>query len=557
MNELTLNWFINDSGIKNLSCIASRDHLNNSIKSVNVLDNIDVIHWMSENELVLTTGFCFKDDKQLQIKLIHDLKKVNCSALCIKVNRFFDEVPASMIEEAEKVGLPVIEIPYYCRFSEISRLIYTKLCNLETFNKEYRLNTIERLSECYFNNGSVEQMIAILATAIDKCVVICNVQLNVVAYVFPDGVVRTDRKTGERGVRLASSNLLTSTDIIDKHSVEFIINSTNLSFRGFKLPKNLGVLFVECDKDNRIPSLAKEITVHSINLITLAIERNKNVLKSSGTHFGLLFDFFMDGKEKNDEEIKLLCDMYGFDYNRKRVCITVKLSDKLERSHPRIMQRVSDEINEFMIESGHRYFICSNGKFVCCFVYYNPVLKNIMAVMDSLKIAESICDNLKRNFSPEITKASDRKPFIIGIGRCHIRLSTIREAFIDSMRAIHLNEILENEECVSSYFQQLPLHVMSLMSNDELRKIYRDSVKILVDYDEENNSNLIETLRTYFQCKFNGAETAKKLFLHRNTLAHRLEKIKSLLNMDLSNADELFSLYNGICAMDLLHSKNY
>ncbi len=557
MSELTLNWFVNDSGIKNLSCIASHNKLDNKIKSVNVLDNIDVVHWMSENELILTTGFCFKDDEQLQIQLIDDLSKMNCAALCIKINRFFDEVPRSMIDEAEKVGLPIIEIPYYCRFSEISKLIYTKLHTLEISRTEHRLQTVERLSECYLNNGSVEQMLAILAGAVQKCVVICNAQLNVISYVFPDGIVRTDSKGSENAVRLASGNTLDSSGVPDKRSVEFIVNSTNLSFRGFKLPKNYGVLFVECDKDDRIPAAVKEITVHAINFISLAIEKNKAALKSSGSHFGLLFDFFMDGDNKNDEEIKLLCDMYGFDYSRKRVCITVKLSEKLESSQPRMVQRVSDAINEFMVENGHSHFVCSNGKFVCCFVFFDSQLKNIMAVMESVKIAEAICAELKTEFSAKLSRINEKKPFIIGIGRCHIRLSTIREAFIDSMRAIHMNETLESEECVSSYFQQLPLHVMSEMSNDALRKIYRDSVKILVDYDEKNNSYLIETLRTYFRCKFNGAETAKKLFLHRNTLSHRLEKIKSLLHMDLNNADELFSLYNGICAMDLLHSKKY
>ena len=45
---------------------------------------------------------------------------------------------------------------------------------------------------------------------------------------------------------------------------------------------------------------------------------------------------------------------------------------------------------------------------------------------------------------------------------------------------------------------------------------------------------------------------AEKLFIHRNTMMYRLDKIKSILNVDLEDAEELLELHLGLRAMRLL-----
>ncbi|MEH7391920.1 helix-turn-helix domain-containing protein, partial [Bacillus sp. JJ1474] len=57
-------------------------------------------------------------------------------------------------------------------------------------------------------------------------------------------------------------------------------------------------------------------------------------------------------------------------------------------------------------------------------------------------------------------------------------------------------------------------------------------LKPLYDYDAKNNGQLIETLQAYLQCNCLKNETAKKLFIVRQTLYHRLSKIESLIGSD-------------------------
>lgn len=95
MNDpvLTLRWFLNCPEIDNLEFFGDEDCLGNPITGVNVIDNPEGVPWIKKNELVLTTGFIFYKDIALTKKLLKELHDVSCTALCIKIKRFYDTIP--------------------------------------------------------------------------------------------------------------------------------------------------------------------------------------------------------------------------------------------------------------------------------------------------------------------------------------------------------------------------------------------------------------------------------------------------------------------------------
>lgn len=71
------------------------------------------------------------------------------------------------------------------------------------------------------------------------------------------------------------------------------------------------------------------------------------------------------------------------------------------------------------------------------------------------------------------------------------------------------------------------------------------SLQILQQEDEENNTELYETLKMYFLCAHNVVETANALHIHRNTLIYRLKKIRELIGDDIEDvkkSEELLAL---------------
>ena len=63
-------------------------------------------------------------------------------------------------------------------------------------------------------------------------------------------------------------------------------------------------------------------------------------------------------------------------------------------------------------------------------------------------------------------------------------------------------------------------------------------VLALAQYDEVNNTRLLDTLRVYIAHNLNSVSTAKELYIHRSTFFYRLDRIKSIIKTDLKNDEQ-------------------
>ena len=74
-------------------------------------------------------------------------------------------------------------------------------------------------------------------------------------------------------------------------------------------------------------------------------------------------------------------------------------------------------------------------------------------------------------------------------------------------------------------------------------------VQPLEDYDRERGSDLVRTLAVYFDAGENASEAAERLFLHRNSLLYRLERIQNLTGLDLKDPEVRLALRLGLLTL--------
>ncbi|NMA68285.1 MAG: hypothetical protein GX958_02565 [Desulfitobacterium sp.] len=67
-------------------------------------------------------------------------------------------------------------------------------------------------------------------------------------------------------------------------------------------------------------------------------------------------------------------------------------------------------------------------------------------------------------------------------------------------------------------------------------------VKILINYDEENNTEYAYTLYTFLISEYNITQAAEKVFVHRTTFVRRMERIKELTQVNLNDPDEILQI---------------
>ena len=68
--------------------------------------------------------------------------------------------------------------------------------------------------------------------------------------------------------------------------------------------------------------------------------------------------------------------------------------------------------------------------------------------------------------------------------------------------------------------------------------MYRSMLGVLIDYDQKHNTQLEETLYQYLKFDSNQKAMAESLFMHRNTINYRLNKIKELTECQLDSFEE-------------------
>ena len=145
---------------------------------------------------------------------------------------------------------------------------------------------------------------------------------------------------------------------------------------------------------------------------------------------------------------------------------------------------------------------------------------------DLEKIAVAMEDTLKNEL---------RIKTVIGIGTIADHLRELADSYKEAQTAIDVGKVFDTEKSIMHYenlgigrlIYQLPTTLCEIFLSEVFKKSSIDSL------DQET----LFTINKFFENNLNVSETSRKLFVHRNTLVYRLEKIKKLTGLDLRQFD--------------------
>jgi hypothetical protein len=86
----------------------------------------------------------------------------------------------------------------------------------------------------------------------------------------------------------------------------------------------------------------------------------------------------------------------------------------------------------------------------------------------------------------------------------------------------------------------------------ELERFYQETLAPLAAYDEQYETDLVNTVETYLENDGNVAQTAASVFTHRHTVRYRLERVKELTGHDIGSSEGREKLSLGLKAMRVL-----
>src|SRR5512139_1987663 len=99
------------------------------VQRLNVMEVPDILAWVKPHELLLTTGYPLRNTPQSLDHLVRDLAERGLAALAIKLGRYLDDLPREMIEQADRLGFPLILLPNDVGFDDILNQVLTDILN--------------------------------------------------------------------------------------------------------------------------------------------------------------------------------------------------------------------------------------------------------------------------------------------------------------------------------------------------------------------------------------------------------------------------------------------
>jgi len=143
----------------------------------------------------------------------------------------------------------------------------------------------------------------------------------------------------------------------------------------------------------------------------------------------------------------------------------------------------------------------------------------------------------------------------IGIGNLCQNIGDYRRGFAEANEALQMGQSLNRDGGVT-HFNDLGVYryLYKIARMDDLRDMYQDQVARIANYDRRKGTDLLDTLETYLECAGNLTKTSNRLFVHRNTLIQRLERLQSLCDIELQERSNWLTLQVAIKVFKLRSS---
>lgn len=145
---------------------------------------------------------------------------------------------------------------------------------------------------------------------------------------------------------------------------------------------------------------------------------------------------------------------------------------------------------------------------------------------DLEKLARSIVDTLSSEFYTRAT---------VGIGTGVVGIKDLARSFKEAQVALEVGKVFDTDESIVSYdnlgIARLIYQLPTTLCETFLKEVFKQGSIDSLDHET------LFTIHRFFENNLNVSETSRKLFVHRNTLVYRLEKIKKLTGLDLREFD--------------------
>lgn len=515
--------------------VAGHRGLSRPVRWVHVLESAETGQFLNGGELILSTGIGFGETREKRLLYLTELISRKAAGLCIELGHYFPSIPVDMLDMANTYEFPVIVFHEPVRFVDITQDLHEHLINRQM----QALRNLEAYSRSL-------QQLSLQAQGTHK--LLQHFQATVQTQVFlyspgsapqfvpsPPNTVQTELTElmrthfPQEAAANASAHFFDLTDTKQMIYQPVIAMGHLLAYVGMVVYERSADEYLLLTLDNTVSAMAQ------ILMRKMFVEEQARATEQR------LFDDLIANRPMPEEQLRSLLGLSG--PAKTPLYHTMIMSFEQKQASPSDSQPPHDLTAVFrslLTRLGFRTFLSCNGNRF----YFLLLEKN--ALSEPRRLLEKAMNEITR-ITTQIMGVDTQISF--GVGRVGKRLSEAGKHLAEAEQALAFHH-----ESPSPFFSDLGLFrlLFHVPYEPVLKSFIHDYLGPLITHDEVHGSQLVHTLRVYLNTNLSKQEAAEKLFIHRQTLYHRLEKISECLGDEYDTPNRRICIEIALRALDWL-----
>jgi PucR family transcriptional regulator, purine catabolism regulatory protein len=536
--------------LKDARLLAGGDGIDRRVSSVTVGEVPDIADWLSGGELVLSTMFAVKGDLERQREFCRRVMMAGAAALFVKTTRFVENIPADIIELAEKRKFPIVEVPQGLRWTRLMQDATEVIINRQASQLEQSQAIHRSLLGVVIRGGGWQDLVEEASRLLEKPAFVLDVSLELLA--------------ASPGLPLPTAELVESLSRPEIRAAFASLGMAEKLFRldeeglpgMFALPivashKRLGYLCAVTDAP--FSSMETLVLEHSATIAALEMAQDRVRFETEVRLKGDFVDDVITGGERAGDSLLRRGAFLGCDLSQGSAVLLLGVDDfagTVSRKH------LAEEELEAAIE---RFFSQVTR-------YVSAKEPSSLASLKSGQIVIFVCGKTARD--PEALRKLAAVVQDLGRSAGSLSVSAGISGFVsdpgqmdrgyqEALVALKVARKLQGPGALL-HFQDVGTYrlLLDIWERDpgQIRSLYEETIGLVDQYDQSNNTQLVQTLSVFFKHDESLTETAAELFAHRHTIRYRLEKIAEITGLSVFQTEHKERLGLGLKARSLLTS---
>ena len=484
--------------------VAGAAGLDRLVSQVNVMEVPDILPWVKPGQLLLTTAYPLRDERAALPALIPGLAERGLAGFAIKPTRYIEAIPTLMVEAAERLAFPLIELPPEASFDEVITAVLGSILNAQALRLERSAAIHDRFTRIVLSGGGLREIAQTLAESIERPAAILD----------PDGAVLATSHGAPVPGRVPDGTMVQPIQVDGEQH---------------------GAIVVRIDPGEQLGEDALVAVEQAATVAALRLVQARGIAEADRRFQAVCLEELVAGHVADRGVLHERALAFGWDLAAPRAVLVAEITEldgqrfsQLAGSpdEGRAWQRLTDAVTAAL---GRDAIVWQRSAGVAALVA--PGRDGRAAL---LAAAASLQAESARRL-PGCAVA-------VGIGRTCDDPLELAVSHREALRALAVGRRTRGAGHVS-LFEDLGLdRLLAGCAESELAAFRDTTLGQLLAHDATHQTDLVATLDAYLASNGNVAQTAGALFVHYNTVRHRLSTIEQVLAVALHDADARLSL---------------